>query len=152
MISLMHATALTALRQRKDVPRLDTAMEVIEGLNKEQVEESLNSLYVRDKVFLILTWLQDVVIIRENDGGIAVPPPICSRIFEELSQGALGYGNALKVHNTPFPFPYAQFISASLVVMMMTIGMVMNVVITSAFWSALFRTGEHKYWPPTCII
>ena len=47
---------------------------------------------------------------RQQLGGVAAPPPIVSRIFQELSNGLLGFENAYKVARTPFPFPYAQIV------------------------------------------
>jgi len=39
---------------------------------------------------------------------VAVPPPILSRVYQELSNAMLGFNSAMKVATTPFPFPYAQ--------------------------------------------
>ena len=37
-----------------------------------------------------------------------MPPPILSRVYQELSNAMLGFNSAMKVATTPFPFPYAQ--------------------------------------------
>ena len=36
------------------------------------------------------------------------PPPIISRIFQEVSNGLLFYNNATKMKEVPVPFPYVQ--------------------------------------------
>jgi len=137
LFSLMHATALCSLREGEDHngEPLESTMEVIEGVNKDETFLSLNSVFVRDKVFLIFSWIQDTLIRREEDGGIAVPPPICTRLFQEMSNGMLGYNNAVKIHGTPFPFPYAQLITLALIILTITMGFVVNVFVTSIFWA-----------------
>jgi len=132
LFSLLHATALCQLHDNED------EMEVIEGVDQQQVFFSINSAHVKDPVFLCFTWIQDTLIRREDNGGIPVPPPICTRLFQEMSNGMLGFNNANKIHNTPFPFPYAQLITLALMILTLTCGFVMNVFVSSAFWAALF--------------
>merc|ERR1740130_388015 len=132
LFSLLHATALCQLHDNEE------EMEVIEGIDQQQVFFSINSAHVKDPVFLVFTWIQDTLIRREDNGGIPVPPPICTRLFQELSNGMLGFNNANKIHNTPFPFPYAQLITLALMILTLTCGFVMNVFVKSAFWAALF--------------
>jgi len=47
---------------------------------------------------------------RHKSGGLAAPPPIVGRIFQELSNGCLAFEGAKKVATIPFPFPYAQIV------------------------------------------
>eukprot|EP00657_Telonema_sp_P-1_P005202 TRINITY_DN22410_c0_g1_i1.p1 TRINITY_DN22410_c0_g1~~TRINITY_DN22410_c0_g1_i1.p1 ORF type:complete len:106 (-),score=32.37 TRINITY_DN22410_c0_g1_i1:135-452(-) len=47
---------------------------------------------------------------RQKEGGCAVPPPILSRVYQELSNGLLEFDQAKKVSDIPFPFPYAQIV------------------------------------------
>jgi len=51
-----------------------------------------------------------LVAHRQKRGGLAAPPPIVSRIFQELSNGFLAFQGAHKVSSVPFPFPYAQIV------------------------------------------
>jgi len=58
-------------------------------------------------------WMQKMVrlcTMRHHQGGLAAPPPIVSRIFQELSNGLLGFENANKITTIPFPFPYVQIV------------------------------------------
>lgn len=48
--------------------------------------------------------------LRHKAGGLAAPPPIVSRIFQEFSNGFLAFQSARKVSTIPFPFPYAQIV------------------------------------------
>merc|ERR1711966_95169 len=45
-----------------------------------------------------------------SEGGMAAPPPVVSRVYQELSNGLLGMTQAKKVADIPFPFPYAQIV------------------------------------------
>merc|ERR1711939_278762 len=128
----MHATALAELQD------YEMELEVIEGIDCKEALGALNSGMVEDQVFLLYTWIQDTLIRRQKSGGIPVPPPICTRLFQELSNGMLGFNNANKIHNTPFPFPYAQLITLALMILTLTCGFVMNVFVKSSFWAALF--------------
>ena len=47
---------------------------------------------------------------RIKEGGMAAPPPVVSRVYQELSNGLLGFQQAQKVADIPFPFPYAQIV------------------------------------------
>merc|ERR1711975_194620 len=99
---------------------------------------SLNNPNIVDSLFLVFTWIQYTLITRQKEGGLAVPPPICTRLFQEMSNGMLGFNNAKKIHNTPFPFPYAQLITLALLILTLTCGFVMNVFVTSPYWATLF--------------
>ncbi|CAK9109681.1 Uncharacterized protein SCF082_LOCUS50966 [Durusdinium trenchii] len=42
-------------------------------------------------------------------------PPIQTRMYQELSNGMLGFNNCLKIADVPFPLPFAQLLLMSLV-------------------------------------
>ncbi|CAI5506784.1 unnamed protein product [Closterium sp. Naga37s-1] len=65
----------------------------------------------RDRVYLVMCWLHRALVARRMAGGISQDAPIVSRIYQVLSDGMLGYENALKIVNTPFPFPFAQCVA-----------------------------------------
>lgn len=83
-------------------------------------------------------WVTDALVRRMKDKGLAVPPPICTRIFQELSNGMLGFNHAIKIHDTPFPFPYVQLITLQLLILTVTSGFVINVFVDSPIWGCLF--------------
>lgn len=78
---------------------------VIGGLNR--LEECVLAPSA-DRVFLIFCWVHRELVARRSVGGIREDAPIVSRIYQVLSDGMNGFEQALKVRNTPFPFPYAQ--------------------------------------------
>eukprot|EP00271_Cylindrocystis_brebissonii_P016723 TRINITY_DN4106_c0_g2_i1.p1 TRINITY_DN4106_c0_g2~~TRINITY_DN4106_c0_g2_i1.p1 ORF type:complete len:340 (-),score=31.46 TRINITY_DN4106_c0_g2_i1:862-1860(-) len=81
---------------------------VIGGLNK--VELALLS-DCEAPVFLVFCWLHRQLVERRRKGGLKEDAPIVSRIYQVLSDGMLGYENARKLCDTPFPFPYAQCVA-----------------------------------------
>jgi len=132
LFSLLHGTAIARLQDCEE------DVEVIEGIDPLLATTSLNGEAVKDQVFMVFTWVQDTLIRRLGYGGLAVPAPIATRLFQELSNGMLGYNNAAKIHDTPFPFPYAQLITLALAILTLTCGFVMNCFVKSAWWAAVF--------------
>ena len=57
-----------------------------------------------------MSWIYQLVYERIRAGGLAVPPPVLTRVFAILSDGMLGYEQCRKIMDTPFPFPWAQLI------------------------------------------
>ena len=49
------------------------------------------------------------ITTRHAAGMLAVPPPVFSRIFQELSTGMLAFNQASKLKEVPMPFAYVQF-------------------------------------------
>jgi len=62
------------------------------------------------KVHYIMTRIIRMISNRIKEGGMAAPPPVVSRVYQELSNGLLGFQQAQKVADIPFPFPYAQIV------------------------------------------
>ena len=62
------------------------------------------------QVHYIMTRVIRLVSQRISEGGMAAPPPVVSRVYQELSNGLLGFQQAKKVADIPFPFPYAQIV------------------------------------------
>jgi hypothetical protein len=67
-----------------------------------------------DRINLVISWLYELV--TDIVPSVAVPPPIISRVYQELSNGALGYSQAEKLADVPFPFIFAQCLALSLVI------------------------------------
>eukprot|EP00929_Paragymnodinium_shiwhaense_P113313 TRINITY_DN8158_c0_g2_i1.p1 TRINITY_DN8158_c0_g2~~TRINITY_DN8158_c0_g2_i1.p1 ORF type:complete len:539 (+),score=82.79 TRINITY_DN8158_c0_g2_i1:78-1694(+) len=64
-----------------------------------------------DKCEVILHWIQRLIVQNHYSGVVPIPPPILSRVFQELGNGILDIQGARKIADYPFPFPYAQTIS-----------------------------------------
>ena len=61
-----------------------------------------------ERVHVVLGWLTRLLVRRRKSGGLAHDAPIVSRIYQVFSDGTLWYMAALKVVDTPFPFPLAR--------------------------------------------
>jgi len=91
----------------EDYDRKKTALPII-----GQLEESTRfGLHTSEhKVHYIMTRVVRLISQRISEGGMAAPPPVVSRVYQELSNGLLGFTQAKKVADIPFPFPYAQIV------------------------------------------
>mmetsp|Transcript_113619 Transcript_113619/g.226101 ORF Transcript_113619/g.226101 Transcript_113619/m.226101 type:complete len:645 (-) Transcript_113619:69-2003(-) len=67
-----------------------------------------------DRVNLCLTWIVETLAMAAKD--LITPPPIQSRMYQEISNGSLGFTNCVKISDTPFPFCYSQLVSVLLIV------------------------------------
>lgn len=62
-----------------------------------------------DRTNMVMHWILYSLATLSKD--IDIAPPIQSRMYQELSNGMLGFSNALKIADVPFPFPYAQLLT-----------------------------------------
>eukprot|EP00927_Polykrikos_kofoidii_P064536 TRINITY_DN5982_c0_g1_i1.p1 TRINITY_DN5982_c0_g1~~TRINITY_DN5982_c0_g1_i1.p1 ORF type:complete len:604 (-),score=92.81 TRINITY_DN5982_c0_g1_i1:244-2055(-) len=65
-----------------------------------------------DRVNVAMFWIINCLALISKDLDIA--PPIQSRMYQELSNGMLGFNQSLKIADVPFPFPYAQLLTLAL--------------------------------------
>jgi len=66
-----------------------------------------------DRVHLLTQWINED--INELVPLVGIPPPIMSRCYQELSNGMLGFNQATKMADIPFPFPFLQLMELLLV-------------------------------------
>mmetsp|Transcript_95261 Transcript_95261/g.307498 ORF Transcript_95261/g.307498 Transcript_95261/m.307498 type:complete len:527 (-) Transcript_95261:78-1658(-) len=126
---------------------------IIEDLTDEEIEclgENLNpdTAYTTmpDRVNIVVEWINEDV---NELGPIAeTPPPIMSRTYQELSKGMLGFNQATKMADIPFPFPFSQLLEWLLLAFTFTVPLytaiftggliatpVLAFVVAVAFWS-----------------
>jgi predicted membrane chloride channel (bestrophin family) len=152
LVRLMSLLYCSALQQVADMG--DEDFEVIEftGIDEDSLE------YLReaeDKTEVILQWVQRLIVINIDNGVIPIAPPIASRVFQELSNGIVDVQNARKIQEFPFPFPYAQMLTAmllvhwtltpiiaALIVNHFAIGAIITFVTTFSLWSINFIAAE----------
>lgn len=111
LFSLLHCTAL------QDIAVLeDENFEIVnlEGLDPELVRHVAKIQNAADRVEVILQWIQRLILQGCSDGVVPTPPPIVSRSFQQLNGGMVAYARMMSIAETPFPFPYAQLITALL--------------------------------------
>lgn len=112
-LSLEEKTELQAVTQAADKhheaqhhrTKADKISELAAGISK--AERQL-LLHAPCPVFATAQRIQRAIISRLHAGGMRAPPPIISRIFQEVSNGLLFYNNATKMKEIPVPFPYVQ--------------------------------------------
>lgn len=66
-----------------------------------------------DRVAMLTGWINED--INELVPLVGIPPPIISRCYQELSNGMLGFNQAMKMADIPFPFPFLQLMELLLV-------------------------------------
>eukprot|EP00929_Paragymnodinium_shiwhaense_P064406 TRINITY_DN32249_c0_g2_i3.p1 TRINITY_DN32249_c0_g2~~TRINITY_DN32249_c0_g2_i3.p1 ORF type:complete len:490 (-),score=88.64 TRINITY_DN32249_c0_g2_i3:73-1542(-) len=67
----------------------------------------------KDRVALCILWISEMVMLLAPK--IVAPAPILSRVFQEMSNGALGFSQAEKLSDIPFPFIFAQLLNLMLI-------------------------------------
>lgn len=73
-----------------------------------------------DKVNTICLWIFQAIMIEVRAKTLDAPPPIVTRVFQEISAGMLGFQQAFKVSMVPFPFPFSQIMALILAVLYVT--------------------------------
>mmetsp|Transcript_635 Transcript_635/g.1708 ORF Transcript_635/g.1708 Transcript_635/m.1708 type:complete len:400 (+) Transcript_635:93-1292(+) len=99
--------------ERKDYDRTDpddSGYVVFEMPSKEQEEILQKS---NDTVTTAMYWI--IWDLADAMKDIDIAPPIQSRMYQELSNGMLGFNNCLKIADVPFPLPFAQLLGLLLV-------------------------------------
>jgi len=117
LYSLLHATALTTVSSSPQT------LPVFRGVCRAQALRHLQEART-DQVFTCFTWVSNTLIKHLMAGGLGVPPPICTRVFQ--------------ISNTPFPFPYAQQITLALLMFCFTTAIVANALLNSIMFAMLF--------------
>lgn len=93
-------------RQEFDRSSLEDAGYVVfEMPSKEQLQLLHKS---NDTVSTVMYWI--IWDLADAMKDIDVAPPIQSRMYQELSNGMLGFNNCLKIADVPFPLPFAQLL------------------------------------------
>lgn len=113
--SVLHAVCCQKLFS---VDGVDARLDILGGLTDDETEE-LSS--VSDQASLVFHWINERVSCRVMTGGLQIPPPICSQLWQQLSIGMTAYSSAVKILDTPLPLPYQQSLAWSdLIVIFLT--------------------------------
>jgi hypothetical protein len=114
----MHASALEEIAERTDDPEGLPTID-IGGLDKETLNYLTLVKFDKNlgfnRVEVIIHMIQTLIVHKQQEGIIKIPPPILSRVFQTISRGQVNLANCSKITHTLFPFPYAQMISLLLV-------------------------------------
>eukprot|EP00929_Paragymnodinium_shiwhaense_P092847 TRINITY_DN52888_c0_g1_i1.p1 TRINITY_DN52888_c0_g1~~TRINITY_DN52888_c0_g1_i1.p1 ORF type:complete len:678 (-),score=137.97 TRINITY_DN52888_c0_g1_i1:58-1851(-) len=117
LFSILHAMALGELEHEGGPGERPRAFEfeLLDAVGMDQT--SLESLTMCDrKVSLVFQWIESYIVHNLKSGFLSIPPPILSRVFQEMSNGMVAFHDAQKIAELPFPFPYAQACDCLLVI------------------------------------
>lgn len=131
LMSLLYCTALQQVAVLAD--------EQFEIINIEGMEDSALKYLAsmsEQKTEVILQWIQRLVVEGMRSGVLDVPPPVLSRVFQELSRGIVSVVNAQKIMDTLFPFPYAQMITLLLLSTTFFTPFINCLLVTSRYWAS----------------
>mmetsp|Transcript_5961 Transcript_5961/g.13124 ORF Transcript_5961/g.13124 Transcript_5961/m.13124 type:complete len:664 (+) Transcript_5961:97-2088(+) len=105
LFCLLHAMAMEEIAhlQEGNFPLIDIA-----GLNQQDLKALLADECHGKRVQVVLSWIKICIIEAWDNGLLNVPPPILTRVFQELGLGLVEYHKAQQVVIWPFPFPYTQ--------------------------------------------
>lgn len=111
----MKLTSTASTKKGKD-PDLISDLDLL-VLSVPSAEEVAILEQASDKPGAICLWIIQGVILMIRNKLLDIPPPIVSRVFQEISNGMLGFNQAHKVAMVPFPFPFAQMVSLLLLIL-----------------------------------
>jgi len=118
-------------------------------LSAEAFDDTPGSSKNLDRPTILFEWISEDINHCIKLTGI--PPPIVSRCYQELSNGMLGFNQAIKVADVPFPFPFSQLLEILLIVFTAVVplyvakftrGLVMTPVLTLGITLALWSLSE----------
>lgn len=70
-----------------------------------------------EKVNTVCYWVLQTIVCAVRSKALDAPPPILSRVLDELSNSMCSFHQAHKVSMVPFPFPFAQMVDYLLAVL-----------------------------------
>jgi hypothetical protein len=90
-----------------------------------------------NRVEVVMHWIQELITINCHSGVLQeCPPPLLTRVYQELSRGIVHLQNARKIIETPFPFPHAQLLCSLLILHLVITPLVLSAIIENVAWSA----------------
>ena len=92
------------------------------GVTQSELEQLAASV---DRVGFVYAQIVHLCNQRRADGGLGADAPVLSRYYQLISDGMLGYRQARKIEDIPFPWPYTQAVSSFLVIFVATFPIVL---------------------------
>eukprot|EP00746_Dinoflagellata_sp_MGD_P132518 gnl/MRDRNA2_/MRDRNA2_66222_c0_seq1.p1 gnl/MRDRNA2_/MRDRNA2_66222_c0~~gnl/MRDRNA2_/MRDRNA2_66222_c0_seq1.p1 ORF type:complete len:418 (-),score=55.92 gnl/MRDRNA2_/MRDRNA2_66222_c0_seq1:156-1409(-) len=80
-----------------------------------------------DKADLIHNWILEAISAAALNNVILIQSPILSRVYQELSNGMLGFNQAYKIALVQFPFAFAQMLTLFLLAFLILVPMTITV-------------------------
>lgn len=140
LVSMLHASALADLESGNSESAEDLwahSYEIIDpGVVDLESIASISSCDVRTE--LLFAWVQQLITEHIASGVLAVPSPILTRTFQELSAGMMAFHDAMRISHVPFPFPYAQACDCILIIYSLLVPAITSQWVTNVYWAAIF--------------
>jgi len=134
--SLLHSLALQALADGDEAfPVIDLESLPEESL-KFVIDAGSDAEGMTARVELVYQWIQALIVHSMNSGLLNVPPPILTRVLQQLTSGMINYNSVLDIISIPFPFPYAQVTFVLLTFYVCFVPIVMCLLVNEA-WIAM---------------
>eukprot|EP00928_Gymnodinium_smaydae_P035958 TRINITY_DN25218_c0_g1_i1.p1 TRINITY_DN25218_c0_g1~~TRINITY_DN25218_c0_g1_i1.p1 ORF type:complete len:580 (+),score=59.15 TRINITY_DN25218_c0_g1_i1:77-1816(+) len=134
LLSILHGSALQQISTIEGVDFELLSMETVD-------QDALQYLMTKpEKCEVILQWIQRLIVINMTSGVLSIPPPVISRVFQELSRGIVNIHNVRKITEFQFPFPFAQMTSFMLVVHWALTPLAMALLVGSPIWAAVLAS------------
>ena len=127
LISVLSAMMLADLEGYDPLLRTDFEILDVGALQSTLVRSLLNEA---NKTEVVIQWLKTFIIENISNGMLSVPPPILSRVFQELDVSMGCYHSASKLGEVPFSFPYVATLD-----LIMIIHTSVTVVVMMSFFS-----------------
>jgi len=135
LFSMLHSAALheIAAGELTGFQTIDEA-----GLDDESTE-FLNAAKDsgHDQSRVLHQWIQNLIVKSHEGGMLAVPPPILSRVFQELADGMGHLDDARRIAHIPFPFPYAQMTVLLLLLHMVITPVICSIIASHWIWAGV---------------
>jgi len=105
LVSLLNAMILGELEGQESTAEQALEVELLDVQSFERESmEALNQCTNRPEV--VFQWIQGTVVEMISTGVLSIPPPLATRIFQQLGSGMVKYHESLKFPDVPVPFPY----------------------------------------------
>jgi len=102
---------------RKTTKAIQEPFEVVGQFTHQERQDLLAT---DNPVTLISSWIIEEFTMAIQLGHINIPPPILSRLYQELSTGVQAYKDAWLIAFVPYPFCFAQLISLLMMMLILT--------------------------------
>lgn len=104
-VIFLHQSAATAEKLA-----LANGFDVVGGVSQAELG-LLKQMPACDRSFTVMNWILRSMATRIRLGGLAIPPPLLSRTYQILSDAMLAGEQAMKLSETPFPYPLRQLLA-----------------------------------------
>ncbi|CAE7737829.1 unnamed protein product [Symbiodinium pilosum] len=142
LFCLMHACAMEDLCNKGDhFKLLDIEAFVTEDLALLKQPANANTLENPKSMQIqyVFIWIKYLIVQGIDSGLLSIPPPILTRVYQEIGAGMAEFHEAQMISMWPFPFPYAQ-LSLFLSVLHLFLAPIIMVKYTSGVWAAALLT------------